>query len=737
MTRPANSITNPAHTQTNTSLAFRVRGSEHPRFESCQLAMRSDHNCSTSSSPPLTTNTRRNTTTSSSSSSPATARFHNHPSVGLLTPVSSKASLLAPRSPAYIDGRRQPSVSNSSSPQPRRNQHNTHQRSASAVVHRFTATPATDSPVRRASLRRSIQPSASPRPPLLVLELQQPRTALSFAADPFLMSGVSRASSPQGRQRALSPTRPTISRPPSRCESLLRDTLRKDDLERQSTSAGVPIPKNRRSRGRSVLGARSPNFTNFPSHPYSDETSELEQHYDEAGMFSANGRGSMDFLYRSPSSASNGHARLARGLPIGSPPEVSSHYLPYGSPASPTPMPPTMHRTRTAPAVPRAASISSKGNGALALDGVHDHSGSSSTRPPRSPARHTMPNIAGPSMTGAPVAGPSGASGSSESSPKLHAHSLSPHEAVLRAKLESVLRAGSTSPEERVSSSSSHKPSNSSAGRSRHHQRAHTHGVTFQAAQDDPASISPQASTLMISMFRKGVLTCGFRSFLFPFDSALLRDRYTNTQTSLTLLPGTLTSTVQSFTTYSLSNSASDLARHAYTTPSHRRNSNENASTTSTGSGGEGSRSESGSTAAHSSTAHAHAPHSSNYSHRHRHHQQHPAPHHRNSKGGSCSPASPDELLTPPSTPPFNAWTASEVCKQMDGYVSFANIEGLGEPGLDMNGDDAESVEGLRKWGRWLKLLPFVHGSEGAATPATPAAVETSSPTSQVDARAY
>ncbi|KLO05851.1 hypothetical protein SCHPADRAFT_1002674 [Schizopora paradoxa] len=682
--------------------------------------MRSDHNYSASSSPPLTTNTP--SSSSFSPSSPATAsrqRFHNYNSVGLLTPVSSKASLLAPRSPAYIDGRRQPSyssLSNSSSPQPRRNLNHTHQRSASAVVHRFTATPATRSPVRRTSLRRSIQPSGSPRPPLLVLEVQQPRPALSFAADPFLMSGVSRASSPQGRQRALSPTRPTISRPPSRCESLLRDTLRKDDLERETSStAGVPIPKNRRSRGRSVLGARSPNVSDFPAHLRADETSEVE-HYDEAGMFSANGRGSMDFLYRSPSSASNGRARLARGLPIGSPPEVPNPYLPYGSPASPTPLPPTMLRTRTAPAVPRAASSSSKGHGALALDGVHDRSGSSSTRPPRSPARHTMPNMAGPSMTGAPVAGPSGTSGSSESSPKLHTHSVSPHEAVLRAKLESVLRTGSTSPEERASSS--HKPSNSSAGRSRHHQRAHTHGVTFQAAQDDPASISPQASTLMISMFRKDVLTCGLSFLSLPFDSALLRDRFTNTQT-LTLLAETLTSTVQSFT-YPLSNSASDLARHAYTTPSHRRNSKENASTTSSG---EGSRSESGSTA-HSSTAHAHAPHS-NYS------RHHPAPHHRNSKGGSCSPASPDEPLTPPSTPPFNAWTASEVCKQMDGYVSFANIEGLGEPGLDMNGDDVESVEGLRKWGRWLKLLPFVHGTEGAAT------VETSSPTSQVDARAY
>jgi len=233
---------------------------------------------------------------------------------------------------------------------------------------------------------------------------------------------------------------------------------------------------------------------------------------------------------------------------------------------------------------------------------------------------------------------------------------------VLRAKLESVLRAGSTSPEEW----DSHKPP--SPGRSRHHQRAHTHGVTFQATQDDPASISPQ-----------------------------------------------------SFTTYPLSNSASDFAGHACATPSHRRNSNGNASTTSSGGGSGSDR------AAHSSTAHADAPH--------------PHPQHRSSNEGSYSPASPDELLTPPSTPPFNAWTASEMCKRMDGYVSFANVEGLGEPpGLDIDGDAVEGAEGLRKWGKWFKRLPFVHASEGHPVP-TPAghghSHSSSLSTGQVDARAY
>ncbi len=58
------------------------------------------------------------------------------------------------------------------------------------------------------------------------------------------------------------------------------------------------------------------------------------------------------------------------------------------------------------------------------------------------------------------------------------------------------------------------------------------------------------------------------------------------------------------------------------------------------------------------------------------------------------------------------------MCKRMDGYVSFANVEGLGEPpGLDIDGDAVEGAEGLRKWGKWFKRLPFVHASEGHPVP--------------------
>lgn len=408
--------------------------------------------------------------------SPPTTPLRNHsvlPIVShLLTPVSSKSSL---SSSAYIVDGRQPQVRPHLPASP----------ASAARAHPNRRPPSsyndnTASPSRPSSLRNK---PFQLTPPALILHLNL--RSSSYASD---MSGVSRASSPQGRQRALSPTRrPSISRPPSRCEALLRDTLRKNDVvERESfrssgenrsiaSGSSVPaVPNGSRSRGRSILGTRN--------QPTSDEFSDA-QFFDEAGMFSANGRGSMDFLYRAaPQPSHHHHNAHLRGWPIGSPPEVTN--LPYGSPSSPTPMPPTMHRTRTAPAVPRASSK------ALALD-----LDSTTTRPPHSPARHTLPNMAGVSHVVSP-AGPSGSSSSSssDSSPKLRLHSVSPHEAVLRAKLESVLRAGSTPPEDRDSHPSS-------AGRARHHHRAHTHthGVT-PAIQtnyhDDPASISPQASCL-------------------------------------------------------------------------------------------------------------------------------------------------------------------------------------------------------------------------------------------------
>ena len=78
-----------------------------------------------------------------------------------------------------------------------------------------------------------------------------------------------------------------------------------------------------------------------------------------------------------------------------------------------------------------------------------------------------------------------------------------------------------------------------------------------------------------------------------------------------------------------------------------------------------------------------------------------PAPrtrHHRSASTASTSlrsADSPNGPLTPPPTPPFNARAAAAQCRAKDGYVSFADIEGLGVPG----GEDGELDRGAQRIG--------------------------------------
>lgn len=59
--------------------------------------------------------------------------------------------------------------------------------------------------------------------------------------------------------------------------------------------------------------------------------------------------------------------------------------------------------------------------------------------------------------------------------------------------------------------------------------------------------------------------------------------------------------------------------------------------------------------------------------------------------------------LTPPPSPPFNAHQAAAQCKAMDGYISFANIEGLGVP--DESDDETdEDVKSRSRWFQWLHI---------------------------------
>ncbi len=66
--------------------------------------------------------------------------------------------------------------------------------------------------------------------------------------------------------------------------------------------------------------------------------------------------------------------------------------------------------------------------------------------------------------------------------------------------------------------------------------------------------------------------------------------------------------------------------------------------------------------------------------------------------GSSASNASP---LTPPPSPPFNARQAAAQCRAMDGYISFATIEGLGVP----EGNDDETDEEAKSRSRWFQWL--------------------------------
>ena len=96
------------------------------------------------------------------------------------------------------------------------------------------------------------------------------------------------------------------------------------------------------------------------------------------------------------------------------------------------------------------------------------------------------------------------------------------------------------------------------------------------------------------------------------------------------------------------------------------------------------------------------------------HHQHHRRPPH--------SPVAAHHHLVHPERPQFNARKASARCRAMEGYVSFASVEGLGEPPADpmsspdgvVEGEDGVKARsgvlglgaaGVAAWGGWRKLL--------------------------------
>ena len=507
-----------------------------------------------------TTSTSASTSTSSLVNSlPSTPRRTNYPlsSVGLLTPSSSKASL-SPAYSRYKDSRHPPPPSPTVTPHKPRRSH----------------------PNRRLFL-----------PVRASLELIT-HTARGSALN--MPEHSSRPGSPVRRSRALSPRRSdAANRPPSRCESLLRDTLRRaDEQERELARRTLSRSPGRWSRGRS-----RPRGNSFLEALRRDDSADSDCDFDE-NVFRVSGfEGVMHSRSRTQ----------AMGMPGRGTPSVRSAdaiSLNYGSPSSPSPMPPSMVRTRTAPAVPR-------------VKGKYrdEDQRSAQTLSPQS-GRRSLPNTV--SHSHASVAT------SSEASPKQRTNALSPHESVLRAKLEYVLQKSvSSSPDDAAAGAAS--PPQLTARDVRNHHRTYSHGVSVVTSTKQRDRGSSDASSPQV----------GVSKVLFIMLICLFGLR-------------------QSLAPSSLSNSATDLAR-AHLTPSHGRDS-----------------------------------------------------------AYRTSSSSPPEPLTPPPTPPFNARIASEVCKRIDGYVSFASVEGLGEPpGLDIDSDEGE--EGLKKWGKWIRSLPFINGTQGAS----------------------
>ncbi|THH12783.1 hypothetical protein EW146_g7367 [Bondarzewia mesenterica] len=73
--------------------------------------------------------------------------------------------------------------------------------------------------------------------------------------------------------------------------------------------------------------------------------------------------------------------------------------------------------------------------------------------------------------------------------------------------------------------------------------------------------------------------------------------------------------------------------------------------------------------------------------------------------------------ITPPPSPPFNVQSAAAKLRAMNGYVSFANVEGLGlPPGMDDGADDDDDGEEMRGIRGWFKTTFSGRARSGSAS---------------------
>jgi len=72
------------------------------------------------------------------------------------------------------------------------------------------------------------------------------------------------------------------------------------------------------------------------------------------------------------------------------------------------------------------------------------------------------------------------------------------------------------------------------------------------------------------------------------------------------------------------------------------------------------------------------------------------------SRSSSTNPSTTSCRVTPP---PFDVRSVSAALKEQHGYVSFCDIEGLGEPeGMDAEDSEGEDVECRGRGGKWWEV---------------------------------
>ncbi|KAI0644695.1 hypothetical protein C8Q79DRAFT_883845, partial [Trametes meyenii] len=449
----------------------------------------------------------------------------------------------------------------------------------------------------RPTLAMSLQVHA-PTPVISTRPMSPPLPSSTRARSRSRPPPSSRPSSPLTSTVPL-PQRPPMARPPSRSERLLRDTLRRaEEHERMSSSHPAPsftlapsptpnVPPSvermfgtcrlpaaaqggRRHRRNTSSSVQSESSCDYFEGEVLDEESQEEE--DAGWLWRANGAGSV-------SSESSGHGYGHAYYPTPAAPGRKSDSVAYGTPASPSPARSRLQRAaKSSPTVPRR----------------HSHSQSVSHVAGHPPSRVSV-------------------DGERQDHSSHHPGTpLTPHEAVLRSRLEGVLK--------------------------------NARGGSARTRSIERRDVEPGLSSGSGNSMASSRNLSGEGDFFFG----------ANGDSSLT----------------SLSSNDSKLVTAA----------------------------------AKSRTSH---PSSPRKAHGHLHLSSPPAAPGATHRQPTSTPQrggmSP---LTPPPSPPFNVRQAAAQIKGMDGYISFANIEGLGMP----DGTDDDSDEDAKSRSRWFQWLHLTSG---------------------------